>query len=84
MAKKSPVKKWLELDFPAELVTQPIVYRLGKDYEVVTNVRRANVTRDFGYIQLELEGEEAEIHKAIGALVKQGVKVKPIEKDVIE
>ena len=84
VAKRSDAKKWLELDFPADLVTKPIVYQLGKDFNVVTNIRRASVTKDFGYIQLELEGEEGEIQKAIQTLVKQGVKVKPIEKDVIE
>ena len=78
------MKKWLELDFSGELVTEPMVYQLGHAFKVVTNIRRANVTKDFGYIQLELEGQEQEIQKAIESLIKKGVKVKPIEKDIIE
>jgi ABC-type methionine transport system ATPase subunit len=78
------VRRRIELDFPAKLVTKPFIYELVKRFDLVPNIRRANVTRDFGYIQLELTGGESALKKGIAYLQKQGVKVEPIEKDVLE
>ncbi len=66
----------LELDFPAKLVTAPLLYQLVKKYDLMPNIRRANVTQEFGYIQLELVGREESLRK--------GVRVEPITKDVLE
>ncbi len=74
----------LELDFPARLVNQPILYELVKKFDLVPNVRRASVTQKFGYIQLELLGSEVAIEKGIRYLIKRGIRVEPIVKDVLE
>ena len=36
----------VKLTFPPELITEPVIYNLGNEFEVVTNIRRAKVTRD--------------------------------------
>jgi hypothetical protein len=74
----------MELDFPARLVTKPFIYNLVKRFDLIPNIRRANVTKDFGYIQLELVGPLDALEKGIAFLKKQGVRVEPIEKDVLE
>lgn len=88
-AKKTPargaqVSRPMELDFPAKLVGKPILYELVKRFDLVPNIKRANVTREFGYMQLELRGSAASMEAALAYLKKAGVGVAPIEKDVLE
>ncbi|HTB21111.1 MAG TPA: NIL domain-containing protein [bacterium] len=74
----------LELDFPARLVGKPVLYELVKRFDLVPNIKRANITQAFGYIQLELKGSVANMEAAMSYLKKVGVGVSPIEKDVVE
>jgi len=53
-------KKLVHLVFPQQLIKEPVIWKLAKVFEVITNIRRANVTKDFGWIDLELEGEDSE------------------------
>jgi hypothetical protein len=72
------------LRFPEEKVPEPIVYQIGKEYPVVTNIRGANVTETTGWLNLELTGEIADIERAVEGLKQKGIQVDPIELDVIE
>ena len=80
----SLVARPMELDFPAGLVDKPILYELVKRFDLVPNIKRANVTREFGYIQLELKGTPQSMEAGLAYLKKAGVTVAPIEKDVVE
>ncbi|MBI4491625.1 MAG: NIL domain-containing protein [Chloroflexi bacterium] len=73
----------VKFTFPPDLVNQPVVYLMGKQFGVVTNIRRANVTRDRGWMILEITGPSDEIEKAIAWARGQGVRVDPIEGDVV-
>jgi len=70
--------------FPAKLITRPLLWELGKKFEVVTNVRQCSVTDEIGLVSLSLEGEREEIKNAISWLEKLGVKVEPVEINTIE
>ncbi|HEY7534102.1 MAG TPA: NIL domain-containing protein [Nitrospiraceae bacterium] len=70
--------------FPEDKIKEPIVYQIGREYKVVTNVRRADVRETTGWMDLELTGETAEIERAIEGLRKKGVVVDPIELNVVE
>ena len=70
--------------FPARLITRPVVYELGHQFQVITNVRQASVTDEVGIVSLELEGEREEIKRAIAWLEEIGVKVEPVEINTIE
>ncbi len=70
--------------YPARLITRPIIYELGKQFQVVTNVRQASVTPEVGIVSIELEGERSEIKKAIAWLEEIGIKVEPVEINTIE
>src|SRR5438034_10745278 len=73
----------LRLTFPTELIQEPIVYRLVKDFDLVINIRRADVKADHGWIALELEGDEGALERGVRWLKDRGVQVDPIERDVI-
>jgi hypothetical protein len=51
--------------FPPKLIKEPIIYNLGHKFKVVTNIRRADVSENKGWVVLELEGDEQEIDKGI-------------------
>jgi len=70
--------------YPSRLITRPVVYELGKKFEVVTNVRQASVTPEVGIVSLELEGEREVIKRAIEWLEELGIKVEPVEINTIE
>jgi ABC-type methionine transport system ATPase subunit len=76
-------KQRMKFTFPPDLVTQPVIYNMGKEFHVVTNIRRANVSRDRGWMILEISGDDAEIERAIDWAKNQGVRVEPIEGDIV-
>ncbi len=76
-------KQRMKFTFPPDLVTQPVIFNMGKQFHVVTNIRRANVTRDRGWVILEISGDTPEIERAIEWALAQGVRVDPIEGDIV-
>lgn len=54
----------IELNAKRDVVGLPIIWRLGKLFNVVTNIRRARITEDYGYVALDLEGSTAEVEQA--------------------
>jgi ABC-type methionine transport system ATPase subunit len=70
--------------FPEEKIKEPVIYEIGKEYKVITNVRRADVRETTGWMDLEMTGETAEIERAVEGLRKKGVVVDPIELNVVE
>jgi len=70
--------------FPEEKIKEPVIYQIGREYQVVTNVRRADVRETTGWMDLELTGDTAEIERAVEGLRKKGVVVDPIELNVVE
>jgi len=80
----APIKKLVELDYPNNLVTEPVLSKLIKQYDIQVNVRRASITKGFGYVQMEIDGEEKVVKEALAELSRQGIDVNPIEKDIVE
>ena len=48
-------RRRLKLIFGPSLVKEPVIYQLGKQFAIVTNIRRADVTRDQGWVLQFLE-----------------------------
>ena len=69
--------------FSSEIIAEPIIYNLGQQFRVATNIRRADVTQDKGWIVLELDGEEADIEAGIAWVTSRGVRVDPVSDDLI-
>ena len=79
-----PQKTRLWLMYPPKLITTPVVWELGHKFKVTTNVRQASVTDEIGVVCLELEGQRADIKTAIKWLERMGIKVEPVEINVLE
>jgi len=73
------LKKGLVLRFPPEIVDQPIVYRLVKDFNLVFNILKAMITPGKeGIMILELSGDKENLEKGLNYLTDVGVDVKTI------
>ena len=70
--------------FPEDLIKEPVIYLLGKQFQIITNVRMADVDEHTGWVVLELEGDAAEIDKGIAWAQSRGVRVDPVTGDVVE
>ena len=68
-------KKCLTFTFTDEEVAHPIIYNLGQQYNIATNIRQANITEDGGWIEVELEGEEQNIEDGVAWAISRGVRV---------
>lgn len=77
-------KQRVKFTFPQELITIPIIYELGKQFEIVTNVRRADVTEDRGWVVLEMDGPIEVIEQALEWVAAKGVRVDPVPGDIVE
>ena len=77
-------KRRVKLTFAREAVTHPVIYELGHTCQVITNIRRADITRDEGWVILELEGTETALDAAEKYCQEQGVRVTAAEGDVLE
>jgi hypothetical protein len=73
----------LFVSFPESLVGRPMIYELVKRFDVVPNIRRANVEAHSGWVILELEGEQSARDGAIAYLEELGCTVNPMEGDVV-
>jgi len=80
----SPQQTRLWLMYPPKLIKEPLIWKLSKKFDVVTNIRQASVTDEIGIVSLELDGKRAEIQAAVKWLEKLGVSVEPVEIGVIE
>ena len=78
------VRKQVMFTFPEELIKEPIIFNLSNQFRVVTNIRRADITEDRGWVVLELEGEEEDIEQGMAWVTSKGVRVDPVIGDVVE
>jgi hypothetical protein len=77
-------KRQVMFTFPEELIREPVIYRLGQQYGVITNIRRADVSANRGWVVLELEGAEKDITRGIDWVTTMGVRVDPVVGDIVE
>jgi ABC-type methionine transport system ATPase subunit len=77
-------KKYVSLTFPEALIKEPVIYRLGKDFNIIPNIFKAKVSHTEGWLILELNGEKGEIEKAIGYLKGRGVIVEEGGKEILK
>ena len=78
------IKTRVKFTFPQELITEAIIYEVGKRFNIVTNIRRADVRENEGWVVLELEGDESDVDKGLEWVASTGVRVDPVSGDVIE
>ena len=77
------VSKRIVLTFPHNLVDQPIVYKLVKEYGLAFNILQAKINpKEEGVLILELQGKKENYAEGVKYLKHLGVKIQPLSKDV--
>ncbi len=61
------------LTFHADMFRQPLLTRLAKRFRLTVNIRRAMLSEDGGWAEVELDGPEEEIGRAMADLQTTGV-----------
>jgi hypothetical protein len=77
-----PIRR-VTFTFKTELIQRPVIYELGVNFEIVTNIRRAEVNQNDGWVVLELEGSAEEIERGLAWVTEQGVEVSSLEGDIL-
>ena len=73
----------LFVSFPEDLVERPMIYEIVKQFDVIPNLRRANVESHSGWMILELAGAAEARDAAIAYLQGLGCTVNRMEGDVV-
>ncbi len=77
-------KRRVKFTFPPDRVTEPVIWQLGKEFDLVTNIRRADVTAEVAWTILELDGEQLAIDRGVDWVVEKGIRVDPVEDSILE
>lgn len=72
-------KRRVMFTFNEEQIRDPIIYNLGQQYNLITNIHRADLSEDAGWIVLELEGNENDIEQGVAWVTSKGVRVDPVD-----
>ncbi|HUW65636.1 MAG TPA: NIL domain-containing protein [Spirochaetia bacterium] len=76
-------RRKIVLRFDAANVDEPIIYRLARDYDLVFNILKANVSSQMeGSLVMELTGERYQ--EGLAYLKEQGVDVQPLNQEVVQ
>ena len=70
-------KKRVVLTFAADSISEPIIYTLGQQFNIVTNIRQAELAEDKGWIIVDLDGENKDIEAGLTWAISKGVRVEP-------
>ncbi|MGH9278838.1 MAG: NIL domain-containing protein [Acidimicrobiales bacterium] len=73
----------VRLTFPEHLITEPLVGRMMRRYDVLPNIRRANISDSLGWMVCEVTGERPVVEEALAWLAGEGVQVDRLG-DVVE
>jgi len=80
----SMVKRRVMFTFQQEQLKEPIIFNLSHQFQIVTNILRADITDDKGWMILELEGNGEEIEQGIAWVTTRGVRVEPADGEILE
>jgi ferredoxin len=71
------------LHFPKQLVDQPVVNHLVREYDLSFNILRANITpQEEGLMVLALEGDMQSLDAGLKYIDDLGVRVQPLSRDI--
>ena len=78
------VKRRLMFTFPTELIKEPVIYNIGQQFNIVTNIHLADISEEKGWVVLEVEGDEKDIEEGIAWATSKGMRVDPAGGDADE
>ncbi len=77
-------KMRVKFTFPSDQIREPVIYEVGKRYDLVTNIRRADITAEVAWATIEIDGTRENLEAGIKWVEGLGVRVDPIEDSILE
>ena len=68
-------KRRIMLNCPKDSLSEPIIYTISQQFNLVANILRADVTEERGWIVLELEGRDEDIEAGITWVISKGMRI---------
>lgn len=68
-------RRRIKLTYPSSLQDQPILYRLIRDFDLATNIRRASVGVAEAWLIVDIEGDTDNIDAALAWAAQQGLTI---------
>ena len=78
------MRRRVKLTFPPQLIKEPVIFTMAKQFDVMPNIRRARVTESVGEMILELEGDTGNLELGVAWLKEKGIDVEMVEGDIVE
>jgi len=78
------VKKRLLFTFPPDLIKEPIIYTLGQQFNISTNIHLADIAEERGWAIIDVEGSEEDIEQGIAWSTSRGMRVEPASEAISE
>ena len=76
-------KKRVVFNYPPQVVEQPIITRLVKDFDLTVNILRARISpNEEGRMVLEITGKRQNLEAGINYVKEMGVEIQPLAQDV--
>jgi ABC-type methionine transport system ATPase subunit len=75
MAKKHTKIMRFRMNFPPSVLGEPFIYKLSHDMKVIPNIMRGRISEKGAWLEVEVEGTQKNIQKALDFLKRRGVEV---------
>jgi ABC-type methionine transport system ATPase subunit len=69
------IEKTVQFTYPKHLLDQPLIYKLIREFDLLTNILDAHVTADEGRLMLLVRGEDKQVERGLAWIAEQGVRV---------
>ena len=77
------MKRRIILRFKKNMIDKPVVYKLVKDFNLIFNILRANISpKAESMMVMEIEGSEQNFKKGIAYLKSLNIETEPIQQDI--
>ena len=76
------VKRRVIFTFSTDVIREPIIYTFSQQFKVATNILRADLSEESGWLILELDGTRKNIDQGIEWVISRGVRVEPISEEI--
>ena len=70
-------KRRVMLNYPRELLSEPIIYTISQQFNLVTNIHQADIdlAQNRSSMTLDIEGKSEDIEAGITWIISKGVRV---------
>ena len=69
------LKRRLRLSFTPETIAEPVIYTISQQFNLITNIRQADLAEDQGWITVDFEGNEEDIEAGITWAISRGIRI---------